>query len=303
MRSLTDFDLRLLQVFRTVVECGGFTAAESELNVSRSTISVHISNLEKRLKVRLAQRGRQGFALTAEGQAIYSAVLELGSSLGDFAQVVADLNASLTGELTILTADQLDGERQAFLSEVLAEVHEQAPGLTPALDLMPLQHIELALLKDQAHAAFMPGYRQIEGLVYIPAFTTPVYLCCASNHPLFDEATHPLSEDRLQQFSVIHPGLDINPEGRRLLQNMKAGAHAYQFDTRLAMILSGAWIGFIPGSLAQPLVDAGRLRLINPETHVYPFAQFFVYKRQPREAKRVELIKSIVDSKLAPPAT
>ncbi len=51
--KVTDVDIRLLDVFRTVAACGGFTAAEFELNVGRSTISKHISDLETRLGFKL----------------------------------------------------------------------------------------------------------------------------------------------------------------------------------------------------------------------------------------------------------
>jgi DNA-binding transcriptional LysR family regulator len=48
-RQLSDIDLRLLRVFIAVTESGGFTAAEIKLNINRSTISTHISDLEARL--------------------------------------------------------------------------------------------------------------------------------------------------------------------------------------------------------------------------------------------------------------
>ncbi|MEJ2755293.1 MAG: LysR family transcriptional regulator [Gammaproteobacteria bacterium] len=42
-KPVSEYDLRLLRVFRVVVECGGFSAAEQVLNISRSTICVHTS--------------------------------------------------------------------------------------------------------------------------------------------------------------------------------------------------------------------------------------------------------------------
>jgi DNA-binding transcriptional LysR family regulator len=46
-----DTDIRLLKVFRAVVECGGMAAAELELNIGRSTISRHVKDLEQRLEI------------------------------------------------------------------------------------------------------------------------------------------------------------------------------------------------------------------------------------------------------------
>jgi hypothetical protein len=75
--QLTDMDLRLLRVFKSVVECGGMAAAELELNIGTSTVSRHVKDLETRLGLVLCRRGRAGFALTAEGQQIYDETLRL----------------------------------------------------------------------------------------------------------------------------------------------------------------------------------------------------------------------------------
>ena len=64
MFSFSETDLRLLKVFRTVVDSGGFAAAQSELNIGTSTISSHMATLEQRLGAKLCQRGRVGFQLT-----------------------------------------------------------------------------------------------------------------------------------------------------------------------------------------------------------------------------------------------
>ncbi len=65
--QLSDTDLRLLKIYRKVVECGGFSAAEIALQISRAAISMAMNDLETRLGLRLCQRGRGGFALTEEG--------------------------------------------------------------------------------------------------------------------------------------------------------------------------------------------------------------------------------------------
>ena len=75
--QLSDMDLRLLRVFRSVVECGGMAAAGLELNIGVSTVSRHIKDLEIRLGLTLCRRGRAGFALSDEGQQIYAETLRL----------------------------------------------------------------------------------------------------------------------------------------------------------------------------------------------------------------------------------
>ena len=96
-----DYEIKQLKVFKTVVDCGGFSAAETSLNIGRSTISLHISNLEARLNLVLCKRGRGGFSLTEEGVIIYKMTENLLESLDAFRTTVNNLNASLTGKLRL----------------------------------------------------------------------------------------------------------------------------------------------------------------------------------------------------------
>jgi DNA-binding transcriptional LysR family regulator len=236
--------------------------------------------------------------LTREGQAVYNAIQTLEQAHQQFSQLVASLTDECTGELVILTADQLDQSRLSLLSKLCAALQQQAPQLNLALDVLPLQQIELALLKDQAHVALMPGYRQIDGLLYQHVFSTPIFLCCAAEHPLFNMADDKINDEMLSQHPAIHPGIDINPEGRKQLQKLNASARAYQFDTRLALLLSGGFIGFLPEEIAQPYINSGQLRYIKPSEYQYPFNQSIVTKQTPRESAKVQLALKIMQSLL-----
>jgi hypothetical protein len=52
--------LALLRVFKTIVECGGFSAAQAELNISQSTIS---NELRRCNRSRRSRRGHQAAGL------------------------------------------------------------------------------------------------------------------------------------------------------------------------------------------------------------------------------------------------
>ncbi len=77
--KLSDIDLRLLRIFRAIVEAEGLAPAEAKLNIGRSTISTHLAELEARLGVTLCRRGRGGFELTgARGTTPRSARARVG---------------------------------------------------------------------------------------------------------------------------------------------------------------------------------------------------------------------------------
>ena len=98
-------DLHLLAVFTTVAECGGFAAAQVALNVSQSTVSRQIGDLEKRPGMRLCQRGRSGFRLTDKGRIVYEACQHLSTALESFRTTVGALRGELVGDLSIAAID------------------------------------------------------------------------------------------------------------------------------------------------------------------------------------------------------
>ena len=54
LSNLSESDIRLLKVFAKVVDAGGFSAAQIDLNISQSTISTHMTALEQGLGMRCA---------------------------------------------------------------------------------------------------------------------------------------------------------------------------------------------------------------------------------------------------------
>src|SRR5687768_3987893 len=104
VQAISNVDLKLLSVFRTVARSGGFSLAQTAWKVSQATISIHIKNLETRLGLTLCQRGRGGFALTEDGQRVYDASNALFNHIEDFRSLVLGFER-LVGELQIAVID------------------------------------------------------------------------------------------------------------------------------------------------------------------------------------------------------
>ena len=290
-KPIAEYDLRLLRIFVSVVEHGGFSAAEKALGITRSTISVHMSNLETRMKLKLCMRGRGGFSLTEEGQLVYRAVINLFDSLNDFSLMVGTLGKELSGEIVILCADQLDVNKQNKLARTIEIIHEKAPNLHITLDGDSIANIEKLLLKDKAHIGIFPDFQKVEGLSYTPLTSEPIYLCCGKKHPFFNKVdTHITSEDLASSHS-IHPGIDIEANGREQLKKLNLNAKAYQFDMRKTMILSGQYLGYMPQSYIQQELNTGEMRIIQPSTLTYQFELSLVNKKVPIEPNKVELLQ------------
>lgn len=103
--QMGDYEIKQLKVFKCIVECGGFAAAETQLNISRSTISNHIANLESRLNLILCKRGRGGFSLTEDGAVVYEKTNHLLDLLCEFTNTINNLAVSPSGRLRVSLSD------------------------------------------------------------------------------------------------------------------------------------------------------------------------------------------------------
>lgn len=104
---ISDIDLKLLRVFHAVVKAGGFSNAQSLLNISPSTISSHMHQLEVRIGFSLCERGRSGFSMTLKGEQFYQHVLEFFGALHSLENNVQTLRNSMVGHLSIGIIDNL----------------------------------------------------------------------------------------------------------------------------------------------------------------------------------------------------
>lgn len=116
--QVSDFDLKLLRTFRAVADCSGFSMAEIELGMTKSAISKQISDLESRLGARLCHRGRSGFALTPEGQFVYTASTKMFGALDGFRAELNSLQKQPAGVLHIGCIDTLVTRRRSPLVKV-----------------------------------------------------------------------------------------------------------------------------------------------------------------------------------------
>ncbi|TBW55698.1 LysR family transcriptional regulator [Marinobacter halodurans] len=264
-----DYEIRLLKVFEAVVECGGFAAAESELSIGRSTISIHIANLEERLDLKLCRRGRGGFSLTEEGVEVYELMKGLFSALEGFRSGVNALHVRLTGELRVIASDAVCIDPQLRLPETIARFSGIAPDVNVLLDVKALNDIERMVLNDEADIGFIPLHRQLSGLDYQALYVDQCHLYCSRSHPLFNAEPSRDLLDKVLASKVVHAGIHTNPEVGAQLADMNKAAISYFYEARLAMILSGAYIGFMPDSYVERQVADGELKALVPDTRHY----------------------------------
>lgn len=289
LNQVTDFEIRLLKVFRTVVECGGFAAAETELDIGRSTISIHIANLEQRLGLTLCRRGRAGFSVTEEGTVVYDLTRDLFSALEVFRAGVNALHVRLTGELRVLVSDTICMDPQAKIPDAIRAFAEQAPDVNVLLDVKALNDIEQMVLNDEADVGIIPFHRTFDGIDYQSLYSDACHLYCSRSHPLYHHQDTDNLADQVRASKVVHAGVHTSPEVGRQLADMNKAAVSYFYEARLAMILSGAYIGFMPDKYVEDQVRAGELKALIPDRKHYTLGVTAITRRHGRDKRAREL--------------
>ena len=267
IQRLRNADLHLLAVFMTVVECGGFAAAQVSLNVGPSTISRQIGDLERRLGMRLCQRGRAGFALTDKGKVVYEACQHLSIALESFRTTVGELRGELVGDLSMAVIDNWASERGYPLADVLRAFKDKARQVHIHFHTLAPDEIERAVLENRANLGIGVFHQHRPGLHYEPLYDDPVELYCGSGHALFDRTPDGLDRNDVQAADLAHRAYLSERQVAPLTAGLQSTAAARQIEGVAFLILSGWHIGYLPVSYAERWVTSGRMRSILPTTY------------------------------------
>ncbi|CAM4241113.1 LysR family transcriptional regulator [Pseudoalteromonas byunsanensis] len=263
-----DVDLRLLRIFVAIVECGGLSAAESRLNIGRSTISSHLSDLEVRLGIKLCKRGRSGFELTEPGRITYQASLELLQQCEAFATTVASSKDQLSGRVTIAVIDTMVSDPRCGVASAIAALKAKSSNIQFDINVCEAREVETSVVNGRSLVGLGVSRHHLRGLDYFPLHNETNYLYCGVAHPLFD--CDPAQIDKLlQDAEVITSNYMRDKETRNDGLNYQNSAIAYHDEGIAHLILSGAFIGYLPEHYASFWVDKGLFKPILPEKYCY----------------------------------
>lgn len=261
-------DIRLFRIFVAVARAGGLTAAQPELNLSLSSVSEKIVALEQRFGVRLCNRGRSGFGLTPEGEVFLQEARRLLGNLNDFSNKVHGLKSQLSGPLAIGIVDNMISDPRSPVAKAVGSLLEVAPMVQINLEVCPPSDLlrELTVRKFDVVIGSFP--RSPAGLEYLDLYDESHDLYCSSSHPLFHVEDESINVDDVRQYRIIGrtywAARDLKifdlTVPHATVSHMEAEAH---------LILSGAFLGYLPDHFARPFIDGGRLKRIRPEIFSY----------------------------------
>jgi len=191
--------LRRLNVFRTVVDCGGVNAAAEHLDISQPSVTAHLRALEAQLgsSLFMRSRGRRN-VITATGQALYKYACEALSKSAEFQATIRRFDPASAQTIAIaahraLASRMMPSALATFLRErpdARISVYSESQSLTMKL---------LAEGRVDAAIAFAsPKTDQYEGVMI---GSEPIQIIAAPTHPLAKQKSVALAD--LEHFDFV----------------------------------------------------------------------------------------------------
>ncbi|AOW15168.1 LysR family transcriptional regulator [Hydrogenophaga crassostreae] len=290
--QIADVDLRLLKVFKAVADCGGMAAAELELNLAMSTISRHVKDLETRLGLVLCRRGRGGFALTPEGTRVYAAAQHLIAATDAFRGELHDIHRRMGGDLHVALFEKTATNPESHIPQAIRRFRAIAPQVNLHLHVGPIGMIERGVIDGQYHLGIIPEHRRSESLDYLDLFGETMQLYASEGHPWFrarDDAARDwaaLQKQALAALGYHSPNMALT-HARRL----ERAATASDQEAVANLILSGAYVGFLPDHYARVFVEAKQMRAVAPAVLRYECRFACIWRHAPGPSRVAEAFR------------
>lgn len=178
-----DLSLRKLRYFLAVAESGKVTQAAVDLNVSQSSITTGVREVEEQLGVALFQRTAQGMTLTQQGNRFLQQVRLVFQTIDEAFDSLEDTSMAVTGTLNLAMSYTVAGY---FIPPLLARFQRRYPGVQVRLHEVPRPAIQQGLSSGEYDLAIVltSNIDQAAGLGRQTLLHSPRRLWVSSHHPL-----------------------------------------------------------------------------------------------------------------------
>lgn len=275
-----------LAMLETIAESGSFAAAARVMNMVPSALTYRVRLLEEALDTLLFDRRARQARLTEAGRELVREGRRLLAELDAVANRVKRVATGWESELTIAVDGIIDGVTVMELCEAFLE---QKPPTRLRLRGETLSGTLQALTSGQSDLAIgvaMTG-AAIAGLQREPLGVVKMVFAVAPHHPLARIA-EPLSDEIVRGHRAVAVADSIG-RGSGITVGLLAGQDVFTVPTMAAKLeaqIRGLGAGFLPGCIAQPYIDAGRLVAKAVERPEHQVSLSYAWRRGARHEQR-----------------
>jgi len=219
--------IRQLEVFVALVDEGSFTRAARHLDLSQSTVSGHIADLERRLGARVVERARSGVRPTAAGEALLAPARRTLEAERASRQAVEELTGLLRGRLVVggstIPATYL-------LPPLVSELHARHPGLKPRIVTGDSRDILDRVIAADVELGIVGSAPEPQGLVAEVVAEDRLLLILPAGHALASRERLRADEVAALPLVLREPGSGTREASLDLLERAGAESAAAELD-------------------------------------------------------------------------
>jgi len=271
-------DLNEMAIFAVVVGSGSFTKAAEKLKLPKSTVSRKVSQLERRVGVRLINRTTRNLKPTETGKVYHQHCLKMLEQAEEADRVVNNMQSEPSGLLRISTP--LAFGTPFFVSTIKAFL-EHYPKVN--IEIIA-DNKQLDMLDEEIDIAFRIGPLADSSLVTRNLGTARLSLC-ASPEYLAKNGTPARLEDLHDHTCIAHPGAPwlFKRGNQEIMIEPSCRMTANDMEMIRAMALEGMGIAAAPQILISEDVRNGTLVNLLPDTPFIERTFYLVYpsRREP----------------------
>lgn len=295
-RRIRAFDIHCLGVFRTIVEADGVSTAATRMNLDVSTVSRQLKDLEIRLGMRLCERGRSGFALSPEGEAVYQLSCDMLRTIEDFEDRIDEIRNRNGGELRIGAVNHVLTSSDIKLDQVIRSIHKTAPDLDVSYRVLPSRNICRAVLDGQIHLGITAHERDHPDLERFVLYVEKHHLYCGTGHPLFNTGDKKLKARDISGHKYVareHRAFtDITAEEFGL----ERGVVANDIEAITVLVESGLYLGYLPTHHVEALPVTSRLSKLDIANSNCDVPLYIYHRKGARQLNSVQMFLDELDA-------
>ncbi len=245
MRNLPS--LKQLEYLVALAEEQHFAKAANACNVTPSTLSAGIKDLELALGILLAERTKRTVLITQLGREIARRSRLLLRDAQDIMELAASHMEPLTGELQLGVIPTVG---PYLLPHVLPALHDHYPDLRLYLREEPTVTLLSKLRSGELDAAVIALPYETEGLTCKPLFEDPFLLACPADHELTGQELIDQNDLQIETLLLLEEGHCLRGHALAACQlgdkDRRSEFEATSLHTVVQMVSAGIGITILP---------------------------------------------------------
>ncbi|MCK8085253.1 LysR family transcriptional regulator [Vibrio sp. 1CM8B] len=281
-------DLNAVTVFTQVVDCGSFTHAAEALNMTKSTVSRKLDELEQHLGVRLITRSTRSLVLTPEGERFYQSSMQMQEIMNQAELEVSANQDLIRGQLNVVLPVELGHQ---VLAKYIHSFLKEHPSVTLNLEL---SNREVDIIAEGIDLYAQIG-ELVDSSLVSRYLTTSKRVLAASPEYLeqFDEISSP--NDLKPPFRMIEvvnkaarlPKWHLQLEGgESILIDLPCQLRVNTITACLTACVDGLGLAVLPEFICREHFKTGKLIRLLPEYEMPEVSVSLVYADRQLMPKR-----------------